>query len=37
MKFWCALLLGLIALAGCSSAEKEKEPVVTVETAPVER
>ncbi|MBV8514840.1 MAG: efflux RND transporter periplasmic adaptor subunit [Acidobacteria bacterium] len=37
MKFRCALLLGLVALAGCSSAEKEKEPVVTVEVAPVAR
>jgi HlyD family secretion protein len=34
---WWALLLGLSALAGCSSAEKEKEPVVTVQTAPAER
>lgn len=37
MKAWCALLIGLSALAGCSSAEKEKEPVVTVQTAPAER
>ncbi|MBV9888057.1 MAG: hypothetical protein JO119_16055, partial [Acidobacteria bacterium] len=37
MKLWCASLLGLIALAGCSPAEKEKEPVVTVEVAPAER
>ena len=38
MKAWCALLLiGLSTLAGCGSAEKEKEPVVTVQTAPAER
>ncbi len=37
MKLWCALLLGLIALAGCGPAEKEKEPVVTVEVASAER
>jgi HlyD family secretion protein len=37
MRFWCALLLGLVGLAGCSPAEKEKEPVVTVEVAPAER
>jgi HlyD family secretion protein len=37
MKFWCALLLGLFALAGCGPAEKEKEPVVTVEVAAVAR
>jgi len=28
------LLLGVLAVAGCSHEEKEKEPVVTVETAP---
>jgi HlyD family secretion protein len=37
MKARCVLLLGLSVLAGCSTAEKEKEPVVTVETAPAER
>jgi HlyD family secretion protein len=41
MKAWCAKsLLGLIvlaALSGCGAAEKEKEPVVTVQTAPAER
>ena len=37
MKAWCALLLGISGLAGCSAAEKEKEPVVTVQTEPAER
>src|ERR1700685_411386 len=38
MKAWCGmLLLGLSALIGCSPAEKEKEPVVTVQTQPTER
>ena len=40
MKAWCPLLLGLSAASaiwGCSSAEKEKEPIVTVQTALVER
>jgi len=38
MKAWCGiLLLGLSVLAGCSPAEKEKEPVVTVQTQPAER
>jgi HlyD family secretion protein len=37
MKPWCALLLGLSVLAGCSPAEKEKEPIVTVQTEPAER
>jgi len=33
----CAMLLGIFALAGCSPAAKEKEPVVTVQTLPAER
>jgi HlyD family secretion protein len=33
---WPALLLGLFALPACNHAEKEKEPVVTVQTAPAE-
>jgi HlyD family secretion protein len=38
MKAWCGmLLLGLSVLAGCGAAEKEKEPVVTVQTEPAER
>jgi HlyD family secretion protein len=40
MKVWCGLLLALSALsllAGCGAAEKEKEPVVTVQTQPAER
>jgi HlyD family secretion protein len=38
MRGCCAaLLLGLFVLAGCGTAEKEKEPVVTVQTAPAER
>jgi HlyD family secretion protein len=38
MKAWYGtLLLGLSVLAGCSAAEKEKEPVVTVQTEPAER
>jgi HlyD family secretion protein len=37
MKAWCGVLLALSLLAGCGSAEKEKEPVVTVETRPAER
>lgn len=32
-----AVLLGIFALAGCSPAEKEKEPVVTVQILPAER
>src|ERR1700729_1835546 len=37
MKAWCGVLLALSVLAGCGSAEKEKEPVVTVQTQPAER
>jgi HlyD family secretion protein len=37
MKSWCGVLLGLSMLAGCSPAEKEKEPVVTVQTERAER
>src|SRR5580704_15545912 len=38
MKACCAMLfLGLSALAGCGTSEKEKEPVVTVQTQPAER
>jgi HlyD family secretion protein len=37
MKAWCGMLLALSVLAGCSPAEKEKEPVVTVQTQPAER
>src|SRR6202451_2247748 len=38
MKAWCGmLLLGLSTLIGCSPAEKEKEPVMTVQTQPTER
>jgi HlyD family secretion protein len=37
MKAWCGLLLALSVFAGCGSAEKEKEPVVTVQTQPAER
>jgi HlyD family secretion protein len=38
MKAWCGvLLLGLSVFAGCGAAEKEKEPVVTVQTQPAER
>lgn len=37
MKSWCSVLLSLFLLAGCSTAEKEKEPVVTVQTEPAER
>jgi len=33
----CTVLLGLFAFAGCSPAEKEKEPVVSVETAPAKK
>ncbi|MBS1866556.1 MAG: HlyD family efflux transporter periplasmic adaptor subunit, partial [Acidobacteria bacterium] len=33
----CAVLLGVFALAGCSPAEKEKEPVVTVQTQLAEK
>ena len=33
----CIVLLGFLAVAGCGSAEKEKEPVVTVQTAPAEK
>lgn len=37
MKAWCGLLLAACALGACSSAEKLKEPVVTVQTQPAER
>jgi HlyD family secretion protein len=38
MKAWCGMLFfGLSVFAGCSAAEKEKEPVVTVQTEPAER
>ena len=38
MKAWCGILfLGLSVLAGCGAAEKEKEPVVTVQTQPADR
>jgi HlyD family secretion protein len=37
MKAWCGVLLALSVLAGCGSAEKEKESVVTVQTQPAER
>jgi len=37
MKAWCGVFLALSVLAGCGSAEKEKEPVVTVQTQPAER
>jgi HlyD family secretion protein len=37
MKAWFAMLVGLSVLAGCGSAEKEKERVVTVQTEPAER
>lgn len=32
MKAWCATALAFSVLAGCGSAEREKEPVVTVQT-----
>jgi HlyD family secretion protein len=31
------LMVAVLAIGGCSPAEKEKEPVVTVETAPAEK
>jgi HlyD family secretion protein len=37
MKAWCGLLFAFSLLAGCSPAEKEKEPVVTVQVKPAER
>ena len=43
MKWWrgivggCLLLLGVGALSGCSTAEKEPEPLVSVQTTPTKR
>jgi HlyD family secretion protein len=34
---WFAMLLACSAIAGCGSAEKEKEPVVAVQTTPAEK
>jgi HlyD family secretion protein len=37
MKAWCSLLFVFCLSAGCSPAEKEKEPVVSVQVKPAER